>query len=207
MTGRYAGPIHQGENAMPVMKWMFAAAIIAGAPVSAVAADSYTIDPNHTHPSFEFSHMGISVWRGKFDRTRGKITLDRAARTGTADIVIDTASINFGLDAMDEKARSDDFFDAARFPSATYKGRLEFAGDRPASVDGQVTIRGITRPVKLTLNLFNCILHPMLKKEVCGADAEGDLNWSEYGMKMSQYGQGEAGRVHLRIQVEAIRDE
>ncbi|HZP94138.1 MAG TPA: YceI family protein [Burkholderiales bacterium] len=192
---------------MPIEKLMLAV-LIAGAAGPALAAEEkYAIDPNHTYPSIEFSHMGISVWRGKFDKTRGNIVIDRSARTGTVDVVIDTASINFGLAAMDEKARSDDFFDVARFPTATYRGTLKFAGDKPRTVDGQVTIMGVTRPVNLTVNLFNCIPHPMLKKEVCGADAEGDLNWSEYGMKMSQYGQGDAGRVHLRIQVEALKQD
>jgi polyisoprenoid-binding protein YceI len=182
-------------------------AIAAAVSLPALAAsDSYTIDPMHTYPSIEFAHMGMSVWRGKFNKTRGKIVIDRAGKTGSADIVIDMASINFGLDAMDEKARSDDFFDVAKFPTATYKGTLQFAGDKPTGVEGNITIRGITRPVALSINLFNCIPHPMLKKEVCGADAEGELNWSEYGMKMSQYGQGDAGKVHLRIQVEAIKN-
>ena len=183
------------------------AAVIAGAAFPAVAApDNYTIDPTHTYPSLEFSHMGISVWRGKFNKTSGKVSLDRAARTGTVEVAIDISSINFGLDAMDEKARSDDFFDVAKYPTAAYKGKLQFAGDKPKTVDGQITIMGVTRPAILSINLFNCMPHPMLKKEVCGADAEGELNWSEYGMKMSQYGQGKAGKVHLRIQVEAIKD-
>ena len=192
---------------MSLKKCVLAAAI-AGAAFPAVATpDSYTVDPTHTYPSLEFSHMGISVWRGKFNKTSGKVTLDRVVRSGTVEVIIDVSSINFGLAAMDEKARSDDFFDAATFPTAKYKGKLNFAGDKPRSVDGQITIRGITRPLALSINLFNCMPHPMLKKEVCGADAEGDLNWSEYGMKMSQYGQGDAGNVHLRIQVEAIKDE
>jgi polyisoprenoid-binding protein YceI len=174
---------------------------------AAAAVENYTVDPMHTYPSIEFPHMGISVWRGKFDKTSGKIGLDRAAKTGTVDILIDIASINFGLAAMDEKARSDDFFDAAKFSTASYKGTIKFDGDKPATVDGYITIRGITRPAKLRINLFGCIPHPMLKRQVCGADAEGELNWSEYGMKMSQYGQGDAGKVHLRIQVEAIGDQ
>lgn len=183
-------------------------AVIAGSALPAIAApDNYTIDPTHTYPSIEFSHMGMSVWRGKFNKTTGKVSLDRAARTGTVEVVIDISSINFGLAAMDEKARSDDFFDAAKFPTATYKGTVHFAGDKPDIVNGQITIRGVTRPATLGINLFNCMPHPMLKKEVCGADAEGELNWSEYGMKLSQYGQGDAGKVHLRIQVEAIKDE
>ena len=192
---------------MPLTKCLFAA-VIAGTALSALAApDTYTIDPTHTYPSIEFSHMGISVWRGKFNKTTGKVVIDRAAKTGSVDVAIDISSINFGLAAMDEKARSDDFFDAAKFPTATYKGKLKFAGDKPSAVDGQITIRGATRPVTLSIVLFNCMPHPMLKKEVCGADAEGELNWSEYGMKLSQYGQGDAGKVRLRIQVEAIKDE
>jgi len=191
---------------MSFVKCLLAAAF-AGAALPAVAApDNYTIDPMHTYPSIEFSHMGLSVWRGKFNKTSGKVSLDRAARSGTVEVTIDISSIDFGLAAMDEKARSDDFFDVAKYPTATYKGKLKFAGDKPATVNGQITIMGVTHPATLSINLFNCMPHPMLKKEVCGADAEGDLNWSEYGMKMSQYGQGDAGKVHLRIQVEAIKD-
>ena len=184
------------------------AALMAGASLPAIAApDNYTIDPTHTYPSLEFSHMGLSVWRGKFNKSSGKIVLDRAAKSGTVEVTIDVSSINFGLAAMDEKARSDDFFDTAKFPTATYKGKLKFVGDAPKAVEGQITIRGVTRPAMLSINIFNCMPHPMLKKVVCGADAEGELNWSEYGMKMSQYGRGDAGKVHLRIQVEAIKDE
>jgi len=192
---------------MSLTKCLLAAVIACAAFPALAAPEIYVIDPTHTYPNIEFSHMGISVWRGKFNKTSGKVTLDRAAKSGTVEVTIDISSINFGLAAMDEKARSDDFFDTARFPTATYKGKLNFAGDKPKSVDGKITIRGISRPATLSINLFNCMPHPMLKKEVCGADAEGELNWSEYGMKLSQYGQGEAGKVHLRIQVEAIKDD
>jgi polyisoprenoid-binding protein YceI len=171
------------------------------------APEKYKIDPDHTYPSLEFSHMGISVWRGKFDKSQGNIVVDRAAKTGTVDVTIDAASIDFGLDAMNVKARSDDFFNVAKYPFATYKGTIRFAGDKPARVDGQVTIMGVTRPAPLAIKLFNCVPHPLLKKELCGADAEGELNWSEYGMKMSKYGQGDAGKVRLRIQVEALKQE
>lgn len=167
----------------------------------------YRIDPDHTYPSIEFSHLGISIWRGKFNETRGQVVLDRAARTGTVEVIVDTASIDFGLEAMNEMARSDKFFDAGRHPTATYTGTVKFVGDKPAAVEGHVTIMGVTRPVDLTINIFNCIPHPLLKREWCGADAEGELNWSQYGMEMSKWGQGEAGRVRLRIQVEALRQE
>lgn len=192
---------------MSLTKYLLAAAIASAAAPAVAAPDNYTIDPAHTYPSIEFSHMGLSVWRGKFNKTSGKVVLDRAARSGTVEVSIDVSSINFGLAAMDEKARSDDFFDTDKFPTATYKGKINFAGDKPKTVDGRITIRGVSRPATLNIELFNCMPHPMLKKEVCGADAEGEINWSEYGMKLSQYGQGDAGKVHLRIQVEALKDE
>lgn len=181
--------------------------LLASVPTLTFAAvDRYTIDPLHTYPSIEFSHKGMSVWRGKFNKTSGFITLDRAAKTGTVDVTVDVNSINFGLDAMDKKARSDDFFDAANHPTATYKGTVKFSGDVPTAIDGHVTIMGVTRPVPLTINLFKCMPHSVTKKEVCGADAEGELNYSEYGMKLSRKDDPELSRVKLRIQVEAAKD-
>ena len=183
--------------------------ILAAFALTALPAQAaeYVLDPQHTYPSFEFPHMGISVWRGKFDRTRGSVTLDREAGTGTVDIVVDTASVNFGLDAMDEHARSDKWFDVQQYPDATYKGTITFAEGVPAAIDGQFTFRGVTQPLRLVINSFNCIEHPVFKREVCGADASGELNWSTFGMAMSEYGKGDAGRVTLRIQVEAFRQE
>ena len=189
------------------LKHVLAAALLAGAALPATAAqESFTVDPMHTYPSLEFSHMGMSVWRGKFNKSSGRIVLDRAAKTGTVDVTIDVGSINFGLAAMDEKARSDDFFNVEKYPTATYKGTIRFAGDKPQSVEGTITLMGVTKPVNLTINIFNCMPHPMLKREFCGADAEAEMNWGEYGMKMSQYGKGDAGKVLLRIQVEALKD-
>ena len=180
-------------------------ALLASAATAALAApESYTIDPDHTYPSLEFSHMGLSVWRGKFNKSSGKVMLDRAAKTGTADIRVDTSSIDFGQPAMKKFAITPDWLDVKNFPAMTYKGSLRFKGDAPDSVEGQLTLRGVSKPLTLKINTFKCMPHPMLKKEVCGADAEGDLNRADYGMSL--YSEGEAGKIHLRIQVEALRD-
>src|ERR1700719_2500738 len=116
---------------MPFMKYLLVALAAGAALPAAAAPDNYTVDPMHTYPSIEFSHMGLSVWRGKFDKTSGKVVLDRVDKSGMVEVTIQISSINFGLAAMDEKARSDDFFDTAKFPTATYKGKIRFAGDRP----------------------------------------------------------------------------
>lgn len=190
---------------MSAKRWVLSV-IIGGALVPAIAAaDSYTIDPHHTYPSLEFSHMGISIWRGKFNKTSGKVMFDRVARTGRAEIQVDTASIDFGHGQMNEYARRADWLNVEKFPTMTYRGAIQFKGEKPASVDGELTLLGVTKPVKLRINTFGCIEHPFYKKEVCGADVEGDLNRADFGM--TQYTEGEAGKIHLRIQVEAIKDD
>jgi polyisoprenoid-binding protein YceI len=186
------------------MKWMLPV-VIAGASATALAATAtYTVDPEHTYPSLEFSHMGLSVWRGKFNRTSGKVMLDRAAKTGSAEIRVATSSIDFGHPKMKEFAITPDWLNVEKFPAMTYKGVLRFKGDAPESVDGQLTLLGVTKRVTLKINSFKCIEHPIFKKEVCGADAEGDLNRADFGMSL--YSEGEAGKIHLRIQVEALKD-
>jgi len=183
------------------------ALIATGAPPALAVSETYVIDPTHTYPSFEFSHMGVSIWRGKFDKTSGTIVIDRTAHTGSVDIHVDPASINFGLDAMDEKARSEDFFNVARYPTATYKGTIKFAGDVPAAIDGEITLLGVTKPLTLTINSTKCTPNPMTQKEFCGADAQGEVNWSQFGMKWSKFGEGDAGKTLLRIQVEGSKPD
>lgn len=169
------------------------------------APKNYDIDPRHTFPSFEVDHFGgVSLWRGKFNRSSGKITLDREAGAGTVEVSIDTASVNTGLDDLDKHLRGSDFFDVEKFPAATYKGK--FAGFKdgvPTEVQGDLTLRGVTKPVTLTVNSLKCIPHPMNKAvELCGADAHGTFNREDFGIT---YGKnlGFDMKVKLAIQVEA----
>jgi polyisoprenoid-binding protein YceI len=183
--------------------WLLALAAAATAATPALGA-TYTIDKDHTHPTFEFSHMGISVWRGNFGRTSGTVTMDREARTGTVQVVVNTASIDFAHKAMNEVAVGTDWLNIEWHPTMSYQGTLRFQGDAPAAVDGQLTLLGITHPLTLKINSFKCIQHPLFRKEVCGADAEGEFNRADFGMKL--YSDGEAGKIRLRIQVEALKD-
>ncbi|WP_050461747.1 YceI family protein [Herbaspirillum autotrophicum] len=179
--------------------------IIAGAvSAPAFAADTYTIDPSHTYPSFQADHMGISYLRGKFTKTSGTIVLDRAAKTGTIDIAIDPASIDFGHAKLNDHAKSPDMFDVEKFPTITYKGRaIKFDGDKPVSVEGDLTMHGVTKPVNLVIEKFTCIQHPMLKREVCGADASATFNRADFGIN---YGLPRfAPEVKLAIEVEALK--
>jgi polyisoprenoid-binding protein YceI len=167
------------------------------------AADTFTIDPDHTFPSLEMSHMGLSIWRGKFNKTSGTVTFDPQARTGSVDVDVDTASIDFGLESMHEVAVTANWLDVAKFPTMHYTGTLRFDGERPVAIDGRLTLRGVTQPLVLTIEMFDCIDHPYYKKRACGADASGELNRADYGMTL--YSDGEAGKIRMRIQVEGIK--
>ncbi|MBW8811428.1 MAG: polyisoprenoid-binding protein, partial [Lysobacter sp.] len=145
--------------------------VFAGA--AGAAPVTYKIDPSHTYPSFEADHMGgLSTWRGKFNKSQGTVTLDKKAGAGTVEVTVDTTSIDFGLDAMNEHANKAELFDTAKFPTATYKGKLAgFKDGAPSKVEGELTLHGVTKPLELKINKFKCMPHPMLKREVCGADA------------------------------------
>ncbi|SFV06604.1 YceI family protein [Pseudoduganella namucuonensis] len=188
------------------MKFKFLIAALVAATSGAAMADTYNIDPSHTFPSFEADHMGLSVWRGKFGKTTGTVKLDRAAKSGALDIVIDAKSIDFGLEAMNAHARKADMFNVEKFPEVTYKSKsLKFDGDRLVSVDGELTLLGVTKPVTLTINKFKCIMHPRLKREVCGADASAEFKRTDFGLGYAT--PAFSPEVKLAIQVEAIKAE
>ena len=189
------------------MNRLVLASIAALTSASAFAAPvTYILDPHHTYPSFEADHMGgLSVWRGKFTETVGKVVYDKDAKSGSIEVTVDMSSINFGMPKLDEHAKSAEMFDVAKYPTATYKGTLGgFANGAPTTVTGNLTLHGVTKPVTLKINSFKCIQHPMLKKEVCGADASGTFSRADFGVN---YGQqyGFKQDVLLHIQVEAVK--
>lgn len=177
-------------------------------PLTAFAADSYTIDPPHTYPHFSISHLGFSTMQGRFDDTSGKVTLDRAAKSGSVEITIRTASISTGFAKRDEHLKSPDFFNAAEFPAITYKSTaVHFKGETPSSVDGNLTISGVTKPVTLDIDAFNCgtdPMDPLKQKQKCGAAASAQIKRSDFGVK---YGLPAVGDdVKLVFEIEAIKN-
>jgi polyisoprenoid-binding protein YceI len=185
------------------------ALILAMCVVSAASSApvTYTIDPEHTFPSFEAGHLGISIWRGRFDRTRGSIEIDQSASKGTVDVVVDTRSIDFGLDTMNEVAKSGDWLDVGRFPEAFYKGRLStFVGEAPTEITGDLTLRGVTKSLNLQIVSFKCITDKLNKRRICGADASGTLSREDFNVNPDRRADPDIN-VTLRIQVEAIAGE
>jgi polyisoprenoid-binding protein YceI len=190
---------------------LFATAAAATTPMH------YTLDPDHTYPSFEADHMGLSVWRGKFDRSKGTATLDTAGKTGSIDVTIDIASINFGNPALDKVMLGATAptcqtqcgtFNAGKYPTAHYLGELtDFVDGAPTKAVGSLTLRGVTKPLTLTIDHFKCIPDFMLKPRLrCGADALGTFQRDDFGLDAGK-SFGMDMKVALRIQVEAVQDK
>ncbi|HEX7932039.1 MAG TPA: YceI family protein [Paraburkholderia sp.] len=183
-----------------------AGALAALLSFNAMAADTYQLDPTHTYPSFETDHFGgLSIWRGKFKKSSGSVVLDRAAKTGSVDVTIDMNSVDIGNDKLDAELVTDKFFDVAKYPSATYKGtQIRFDGDKPVEVIGTLTLHGVTKPVNLKIESFKCVMHPMLKREVCGTEATATFNRDDFGVDFGKT-YGFKMQTTLHIQAEGIK--
>lgn len=188
------------------MKKIIALAVAASFSSAAFAAsETYNIEPSHSMARFEYSHLGYSMQQSRFDKTSGKITLDRAAKTGSADIVIDTTSVNTGSALFNEHIQKDDLLDTAHFPTIAFKSHdFKFDGDKLVAVNGDLTIKGITKAVTLTVNSMLCMPHPMLKKEACGVTATTQIKRTEFNA--GKYAPYVSDEVTLTIPVEAIKE-
>lgn len=171
-------------------------------------ATTYQLDPTHTYPSFAVDHFGgVSIWRGKFTKSSGSVTLDLAKKTGAVEVSIDPSSIDTGNTLLDQNLRGKDGFDTKAFPNVTYKGeRIEFDGDRPSEVIGTLTLHGVTRPVNLKIESFKCIINPFFKREVCGVEASAQFNRADFGIDMGRK-LGFDMLTKLYIQAEGIKQD
>lgn len=184
---------------------LFLAVVAAAAAPAFAAPESYTIDARHTFPVFEVSHLGYSLQRGRFNKSSGRIVIDTAAGSGSVELVIDAASIDMGIEKWDEHMKGEDYFHVAKYPTMTFKSsRVLFEGDKVVGAEGEFTLLGVTRPLKVAFADFRCAMHPYAKKMACGGNATAAIKRSEYGMTYGIPGIGDD--VKLMIPVEAFRD-
>lgn len=189
-------------------KFTRCAAVIAlatGFAAPALAAPAtYVVDPTHTFARFSYSHFGLSTQLSKFNKTSGTVVLDKAARTASVDIVIDTTSVDTGYATFNEHIQAPDFLDTAQFPTATFKStKVDFAGDKPTAIHGNLTIKGVTKPVTLKVTNFVNMPHPMLKKDAIGADATTVIKRSEFNA--GKYAPNVGDEVTISVALEAVR--
>ncbi len=182
------------------------ATLLAGlTSVSALAADSYTLDSRHTFPMFEINHMGFSQQRGRFNKTEGKVALDAKAGSGKIDIVIDAASIDMGLEDWDKHMKGADFFNVEQFPTMAFSAdKVSFKDGAPVSAEGSLTLLGVSKPVKLAIANYRCGIHIMNRKQACGAEVSTTIKRSDWGM--TKYVPLVGDEVKIVIPVEAFKD-
>lgn len=188
------------------MKCAFLFTLATTISAAALAApETYTIDGNHTLPRFSYSHFGYSTQLSRFDKTSGKIVIDRHAKTGSVDVTIDTTSINTGSTLFNEHIQGNDFLDTSNYPTATFKStKLKFEGDQLVSIEGSLNLKGITKPVTLKVTSFHCMSHPIYLKEACGANATAVVKRTDFNM--GKYAPHVGDEVTLDIPVEATKD-
>lgn len=188
----------------PIQALAAAAALTLAALSPALAAPvSYTVDSSHTFPRFSYSHMGYSTQLSSFTNTSGTVVFDPVAKTGAVDIVIDMTTVNTGSADFNGHIQAEGFLETAKFPKATFKStKVVFDGDKPASVEGQLTIKGVSKSVILTVTSFQALPHPMMKVPVLGANAFTTIKRTEFGA--GKYAPYVGDEVRIDIAIEAI---
>lgn len=182
------------------------AVLFLAATTPAIAApETYVLDQAHSFPRFSYSHFGFSTQLSRFDKTTGKVIFDKVSKTGSVDVVIDTKSVDTGFPVFNEHIQGEDFFDTAQYPTATFKStKVVFDGDKPASIEGNLTLKGITKPVTLTVTSFLAMPHPMVKKDALGANAYTVVKRSDFNA--GKYAPYVSDEVRIDIAIEAIKE-
>ena len=188
------------------MKHITFLTLAAAISTTALAAPAtYIIDGTHTYPRFSYSHFGYSTQLSRFDKTSGNIVIDQEAKTGSVSVNIDTSSVDTGYPLINEHIQGADFLDTPKYPTANFiSSKVNFDGDKVSSVEGTLTLKGISKPVTLTVTSFQCMPHPMLKKDACGANATATVKRTDFNM--GKYAPNVGDDVTLSISVEAVKE-
>ena len=191
---------------MTKLTQLSAALVLVGAVAApALAApETFTLDGTHTFPRFSYDHQGLSTQLSKFNKTTGTVVLDKEAKTGAVEVVIDTTSVDTGFGTFDKHIQGEEFFDTAQYPTATFKStKVVFKGDKPVAIEGNLTLKGVTKPVTLKVTHFVTKPHPMLKKDAIGADATTTVKRSDFNM--GKYVPYVGDEVKIDIALEAVK--
>lgn len=191
---------------MKMMSKLLATALLSAAVVTPVfaAPATYGVEPNHTFPRFSYTHLGFTTQQSRFDKTTGTVVYDKEGRAGSVDITIDTRSVSTGSALFNQHIQAEDFLDTAKYPNVTFKStKINFDGDKPVSIEGDLTMKGITKRVTLTVTRFLAAPHPIQKKDTIGADAYTIVKRTDFNM--GKYAPAVSDEVRIDIAIEAMK--
>jgi polyisoprenoid-binding protein YceI len=180
-------------------------ALSAAAVAPAFAAPvSYGVEANHTFPRFSYTHLGFTTQQSRFDKTTGTVVYDKEGRTGSGNITIETNSVSTGSTLFNQHIQGEDFLDTAKYPTVTFKStKVNFDGDKPVSIEGDLTMKGVTKRVTLTVTRFLAAPHPIQKKDTIGADAYTIVKRTDFNM--GKYAPAVSDEVRIDIAIEALK--
>jgi len=191
---------------MKMMSKLLATALLSAAVITPVfaAPATYGVEPNHTFPRFSYTHLGFTTQQSRFDKTTGTVVYDKEGRAGSVDITIDTRSVSTGSALFNQHIQAEDFLDTAKYPNVTFKStKVNFDGDKPVSIEGDLTMKGITKRVTLTVTRFLAAPHPIQKKDTIGADAYTIVKRTDFNM--GKYAPAVSDEVRIDIAIEAMK--
>lgn len=189
------------------MKRLFGAVTVGvSLVVPAYAVDSYTMDPTHCIPVFEFKHLGLTTQSGRFDKVNGRVTLDRAAHVGSVRFEVETASLNMGFGTETPNSPGYHLFEVTKFPTITFKSDNLFFDDRNnvVAAAGQLTMLGITKPITVWISRFKCSVNPMIQKMMCSGNIAATVKRSEFGLL--NFIPAISDEIKINVPVEAYKD-
>ncbi|MFZ9366858.1 MAG: YceI family protein [Burkholderiaceae bacterium] len=191
---------------MKMMSKLLATVLLSAAVVTPVfaAPATYGVEPNHTFPRFSYTHLGFTTQQSRFDKTTGTVVYDKEGRAGSVDITIDTRSVSTGSALFNQHIQAEDFLDTAKYPNVTFKStKINFDGDKPVSIEGDLTMKGITKRVTVTVTRFFAAPHPIQKKDTIGADAYTIVKRTDFNM--GKYAPAVSDEVRIDIAIEAMK--
>ena len=197
---------------IPSAVLVLAAVLLLAAPPARAAMETYTIDPEHTNVGFRISHLVFSKVSGRFDKFEGTIALDPSDLTkGSVEVSIDTASIDTNEPARDKHLRSDAFFDVEKFPKMTFNSaRVRKVAPEKLRVEGTLTIRGVSKPVTLDVDVLGFGPDPYGGHRA-GFEARTRINRQDYGVSWNDVVEGGGvlvgNDVDIILNVEAVQQK